>query len=132
MYAEIEDHGREPGQPPSALSGRILPGVATIDFAEAVRRRLAERGQSRHRAALNGGLPQDAIRSSLNGLVPRLNRVEQICHALVLELYIERSRDVQIEADDAETSRPLSRFDLSVQLPVRATSPPLPEVHLFE
>ncbi|MDE0003182.1 MAG: hypothetical protein OXQ29_10850, partial [Rhodospirillaceae bacterium] len=62
--------------------------MATIDFAEAVRRRLAERGQSQYRAAINSGLPQDAIRSVLSGHVPRLNRVEQICRALGLELYI--------------------------------------------
>ena len=58
--------------------------MAIIDFAEVVRRRLAERGQSQYRAAVNGGLPQDAIRSVLNGHVPRLNRVEQICRALGL------------------------------------------------
>ncbi|MCY3842841.1 MAG: helix-turn-helix transcriptional regulator, partial [Acidobacteria bacterium] len=73
--------------------------MTTSDFAEAVRRRLAERGQSQYRAAVNSGLPQDAIRSVLNGHVPRLNRVEQICRALGLELYIGPPRDVQVEAD---------------------------------
>jgi len=100
----------------------------TIDFAEAVRRRLAERGQSRYRAAVNSGLPQDAIRSVLNGHVPRLNRAEQICRALGLELYIGPARDVQVEANGAEPSRPLTRFDPSVQLPVRMLSQPSPEV----
>ena len=114
------------------LRGGILSGVMTIDFAEAVRRRLAERGQSRYRAAVNSGLPQDAIRSVLNGHVPRLNRAEQICRALGLELYIGPSRDVQVEADGAEPSRPLTRFDPSVQLPVRVLSRPSPEVHLAE
>ncbi len=104
----------------------------TIDFTEAVRRRLAETGQSRYRAAVNSGLPQDAIRSVLNGHVPRLNRAEQICRALGLELYIGPSRDVQVEADGAEPSRPLSRFDPSVQLPVRVLLPPSPEVFLME
>ena len=106
--------------------------MTTIDFAEAVRRRLAERGQSQYRAALNSGLPQDAIRSVLNGHIPRLNRVEQICRALGLELYIGPPRDVQVEADDAEPSRPLTRFDSSVQLPVRVLSPPSPGVFLME
>ena len=119
-------------QAPFALRGGILPSVATIDFAEAVRRRLAERGQSQYRAALNSGLPQDAIRSVLNGHVPRLNRVEQICRALGLELYIGPPRDVQVEADGAEPSRPLTRFNSSVQLPVRVLSPPSPEVYLME
>ena len=104
----------------------------TIDFAETVRRRLTETGQSRYRAAVNSGLPQDAIRSVLNGHVPRLNRAEQICRALGLELYIGPARDVQVEADGVEPSRPLTRFDPSVQLPVRVLSPPSPEVHVAE
>ncbi|MCY3841527.1 MAG: hypothetical protein OXH09_23275, partial [Gammaproteobacteria bacterium] len=103
--------------------------MATIDFAEVVRRRLAKKGESKYRAAIKSGLPQDAIRSVLNGHVPRLNRVEQICRALGLELYIGPSRDVQVEADGAEPSRPLTRFDPSVQLPVRVLSPPSPEVY---
>ena len=106
--------------------------MATIDFAEAVRRRLAERGQSQYRAAINSGLPQDAIRSVLKGHVPRLNRVEQICRALGLELYIGPPRDVQVEADGGERSRPLTRFDPNAQLPVRAISPPSPDVYLAE
>ena len=104
--------------------------MAIIDFAEVVRRRLTERGQSQYRAAVNSGLPQDAIRSVLNGHVPRLTRVEQICRALGLELYIGPPRDVQVEADGAEPSRPLSRFDPSVQLPARVLSQPSPEIHL--
>ena len=132
ICTETADHGNKPGQAPSASRGGILPGVTTIDFAEAVRHRLAERGQSQYRAALNSGLPQDAIRSVLNGHVPRLNRVEQICRALGLELYIGPPRDVQVEADGSETSRPLTRFSSSVQLPVRAISQPSPEVYLME
>ena len=129
---KMVDQYNKPSQAPSALRGGILPSVTTIDFAEAVRRRLAERGQSQYRAALNSGLPQDAIRSVLNGHIPRLNRVEQICRALGLELYIGPPRDVQVEADDGEPSRPLTRFDSSVQLPVRVLSPPSPEVYLME
>ena len=116
----------------SVLRGSILSSVAAIDFAETIRRRLAEKGQSKYRAALNSGLPQDAIRSVLNGHVPRLNRVEQICRALGLELYIGPSQDVQVEADDGEPSRPLTRFNSSVQLPVRVLSPPSPEVYLMK
>ncbi|MDE2905989.1 MAG: helix-turn-helix transcriptional regulator [Acidobacteriota bacterium] len=107
--------------------------MATIDFAEAVRRRLAERGQSQYRAAINSGLPQDAIRSVLNGHVPRLNRVDQICRALGLELYIGPPRDVQVEADDgAEPSRPLTRLNPKVQLPVRMLSQPSQDVFLMK
>ena len=106
--------------------------MATIDFAETVRRRLAEKGQSKYRAAVASGLPQDAIRYVLNGHVPRLNRVEQICRAIGLELYIGPPRDVQVEADSAEPSRPLTRFDPSVQLPVRVLLPPAPDVYLMK
>ena len=116
----------------SVSRGGIFSGMATIDFADTVRRRLAERGQSQYRAAVNSGLPQDAIRSVLNGHVPRLNRVEQICRALGLELYIGPPRDVPVEADGAEPSRPLTRFEWSVQLPVRVLSPPSPEVCLMK
>ena len=53
------------------------------------------------------------IRSVLNGHVPRLNRVEpQICRALGLDIYLGPPRDVQVEADGAEPSRPLTRFNL--------------------
>ena len=111
------------------LRDGILSDIPTIDFAEVIRRRLAEKGQSKYRAAVNGGLPQDAIRSVLKGHVPRLNRVEQICRALRLELYIGPPRDVQVEADGAQPSRPLTRFNSSVQLPVRVLMPPAPEVY---
>ena len=104
----------------------------TLDFAETIRRRLAENGQSKYGAAVNSGLPQDAIRSVLNGHVPRLNRVEQIRRAVGLELYIGPPRDVQVEADGAEPSRPLTRFDASVQLPVRVLLPPAPDVYLMK
>ena len=114
------------------LRGGILSGMATIDFAETVRRRLAEKGQSKYRAAVASGLPQDAIRYVLNGHVPRLNRVEQICRAIGLELYIGPPRDVQVEADGAQPSRPLTRFDPSVQLPVRVLLPPAPDVYLMK
>ena len=129
---EVVDPHYKSSQSPLASRGGMLPSVTTRDFAEAVRRRLAERGQSQYRAAINSGLPQDAIRSVLNGHVPRLNRVEQICRALGLELYIGPPRDVQVEADGAEPSRPLTRFDSSVQLPVRVLSPPSPEAFLME
>ena len=104
----------------------------TIDFAETIRRRLAEHGPSKYGAAVNSGLPQDAIRSVLNGHIPRLNRVEQICRAIGLELYIGPPRDVQVEADSAQPSRPLTRFDPSVQLPVRVLLPPAPDAYLMK
>ena len=89
--------------------------MAGIDFAAMVRRRLAEKRQSKHRAALTSGLPQDAIRSVLNGHSPRLDRVEEICDALGLELHIGPPRD----ADGPLAARPLTSFNPSVKLPVR-------------
>ena len=126
------DQNQGPVKCQCVLRDGILSDVASIDFAETIRRRLAEKGQSKYRAAVSSGLPQDAIRSVLNGHVPRLNRVEQICRALGLDLYIGPSRDVQVEADSAEPSRPLTRFDSSVQLPVRVLSPPSPDVYLMK
>ena len=132
IYAEKDGSRSRVQSTAVRVERRYAFNVTTIDFAEAVRRRLAERGQTQYRAAINSGLPQDAIRSVLKGHVPRLNRVEQICRALGLELYIGPPRDVQVEADGAEPSRPLTRFDPSVQLPVRAISPPSPEAFLME
>ena len=43
-----------------------------------------------------------------------------------MELYIGPPLDVHVEADDEEPSRPLTRFDSSLQLPVRVLSPPSP------
>ena len=123
---------KRPVKCPFVLKGGMLSSVATIDFAEVVRRRLAEKGESKYRAAIKSGLPQDAIRSVLNGHVPRLNRVEQICRALGLELFIGPSRDVPVEADSAEPSRPLTRFDPSVQVPVRVLLSPAPDVYLMK
>ena len=59
-------------------------------------------------------------------------RVEQICRALGLEPYIGLLRNSQVETNGAETSRPLTSLDSSVQLPVRAISPLSPEVYLVE
>ena len=98
--------------------------MASVDFAAVVRRRLAGAGRSKHRAALESGLPQDAIRSVLNGHSPRLKRVEDICAALGLELYIGPPRDeaepeAQDDADGPFAPRPLTSFSSSVELPIR-------------
>ena len=74
-----------------------------LDFADLLRRRLVETRQSKHRAAVDGGLPQDAIRSVLNGHSPRLERLEQICDALGLELYVGPPRDT--EPSDFDTGK---------------------------
>ena len=107
-----------------------MPYVAAVDLAGADRRRLAERGQSQHRAALIGGLPQDAVRSVVSGRVPRLNRLEHNCGALSLELFTGPPLDVQVEAKGAETSRRPTRLDASIHLPMQAISQPSPELYL--
>ena len=61
------------------------------DFESIIRKRLADTNQSPHGAAKTHGLPQDAIRSVLDGHVPRLDRVIDICDALGLEVYIGKS-----------------------------------------
>ena len=72
------------------------------DFASTLRERLADTNQSPHGAATSKGLPQDAIRSVLDGHVPRLDRVIEICQALDLEIYIgkrqSRERSINVDA----------------------------------
>ena len=108
-----------------------------VDFADVVRRRLVETRQSKHRAAVDGGLPQDAIRSVLNGHSPRLERLEEICDALDLELYVGPPRDTErsdfdagkipIRADNRTRAASLTRFNADVQLPVRSWKDCSPE-----
>lgn len=57
-------------------------------FADLVRSRLKEAGQSASSAALNAGLPRDAIRSVLRGHPPTFTRAAEICAALGVEFYI--------------------------------------------
>ena len=109
--------------------------MAKLDFAATVRRRLKETRQSKHRAALESGLPQDAIRSVLKGHSPRLHRVEEICEALGLELYIGPPRDgTQPENHDGvdlpPAPRPLTSFSTSVELPIRRWARCSPEGYL--
>ena len=57
-------------------------------FAELVRAKLEEVGQTPYRAAVSHRLPRDAFRYVLSGRTPRFDRVAQICDALGLELYV--------------------------------------------
>ena len=109
--------------------------MTKLDFAATVRRRLVESRQSKHRAALESGLPQDAIRSVLKGHSPRLDRVEEICEALGLELYIgPPGRGAEPENHDGvdrpAAPRPLTSFSTSVELPVRRWARCSPEGYL--
>ena len=58
------------------------------DFQAAIRAKLSEQQINKHRAALNADLPQDAIRSVLDGHMPKLDRAAKIAEALNLEFYI--------------------------------------------
>ena len=63
------------------------------EFAALVRQRLRETNKTKHRAALDVGLRQDAIRSVLKGHAPSINKVHRVCAALGLEFYIGPPRD---------------------------------------
>lgn len=65
-----------------------------MDFPTIIQARLKEKNVNKYRAALDAGLPEDAIRSVLDGHVPKLDRVEEICRALDFEIYIGPSRGV--------------------------------------
>ena len=100
-----------------------------IDFAGTVRRRLAQRRQSQYRAAVSSGLPQDAIRSVLKGHVPRLDRVEEICRALDLQLVIDSAPGMRFPDDDPDPR--MMHFNSSVRLPVRQLVQPETDVYLM-
>lgn len=114
--------------------------MAGVDFAATVRRRLVEKRQSKHRAAVDSGLPQDAIRSVLKGHRPRLDRVEEICDALGLELYIGPRRDtgqygpespeIPVQPEDEAKFRFLARFTSQLELPIRSWKNCSPEGYL--
>lgn len=61
-------------------------------FADFVRARLKESGETPAAAALRAGLPRDAIRSVLRGHPPSLPRAAEICEALGVEIAIRPPR----------------------------------------
>ena len=69
----------------------------SFSFAQRIRDRLNETGQSIHGAAVAHGLPRDALRTVLAGHDPRLSRAIAICEALDLELYIGPPRVLDID-----------------------------------
>ena len=77
--------------------------MRTQDFAQIIRDRLEKTGHSRHGAAVSHGLPRDAIRSVLDGHIPRLDRVSEICDALGLELSIGPPRHRTAEGGESAT-----------------------------
>ena len=68
-----------------------------FSFAQRIRDRLSETGQTLHGAAVAHGLPRDALRSVLDGHEPKLSRAIAICEALDLEFYIGPPRVVEVD-----------------------------------
>ena len=64
-------------------------------------------GRSVAGAAIDAGLPRDAISRVLRGHEPRLSRVAQICDALDLELYIGPRRDASTRAGAPDPPSPI-------------------------
>ncbi len=58
------------------------------EIADVIRRELERRGTNAYRAAVDAGLPQNAIRSVLRGREPGSERLAEICQALELEFYV--------------------------------------------
>ena len=67
--------------------------VTNDEFVSLIRARLKETNLSTYSAAVQAGLPQDAIRSILNGHTPKLDRAAKVCAALGLEFYIGPPRE---------------------------------------
>ena len=71
---------------------------------------------------MDHNLPQDAIRSILEGHTPRLDRAAEICRALGLEFYIGPPRDEagpDAASAAATSTEGLERFSPGIDLPVR-------------
>ena len=58
------------------------------EIAAVIHRELERRGTNAYRAAMDAGLPQNAIRSVLRGREPGSERLAEICRALELEFYV--------------------------------------------
>ena len=58
------------------------------EITAVIRRELERRGTNAYRAAVDAGLPQNAIRSVLRGREPGSERLAEICRALELEFYV--------------------------------------------
>ena len=62
------------------------------EIAALIRGELERRGTNAYRAAVDAGLPQNAIRSILQGREPGSERLAEICRALDLEFYVGPSK----------------------------------------
>ena len=58
------------------------------EIVAVIRQELERRRTNAYRAAVDAGLPQNAIRSVLRGREPGSERLAEICRALELEFYV--------------------------------------------
>lgn len=70
------------------------------EIAAVILRELERRGTNAYRAAVDAGLPQNAIRSVLRGREPGSDRLAEICRALELEFYVGPPRGHGKEASE--------------------------------
>ena len=88
------------------------------EIAAAVREELKQRNLTPFRAARNARLPENAIRTVLDGHQPRVGRLEAICQSLGLELYIgPRRRDA--DPGDPPAAQRLQMHWGATKIPVR-------------
>ena len=78
------------------------------EIAAVIRRELERRGTNAYRAAVDAGLPQNAIRSVLRGREPGSERLAEICRALELEFYVGPPRGHHDETIQAVSETPES------------------------
>lgn len=74
-----------------------MTSVNLESFADLIRERLRESGETAAGAALRAGLPRDAIRSVLRGHPPTFVRAAEICEALGCEFYMGPPRGDKAE-----------------------------------
>ena len=100
------------------------------EVVAAIRFELRRRGWSALRTAREAGLPDNAIRYLLEGREPRLGRLVEICEALDLELYVQRTGASVEDGSDLAGSR-LQRLESSARtlnrVVMEAGGDPIPE-----
>ena len=88
------------------------------EIAAVVREELKQRNLTPFRAARNARLPENAIRTVLDGHEPRVGRLEAICQSLGLELYIG-PRGREADPRDPPAAQSLQAHWGSTEIPVR-------------
>ncbi len=71
------------------------------DIRDVVLSGLEASGLNKHKAAVEAGLPADAIRSIIDGHEPKASRLFDVCRALGMECYIGPRRSLEARGLDA-------------------------------